>query len=93
MKKTLVFLVCVCLSLCQEVCQKDNMYEEEDCSGVITSQRVVRLSNGVLMPEVGLGTWKVTGEEEVFLALDASLASGYRLIDTAVAYNNHRFSA
>ena len=75
----------------QEVCQRDDLYEEEDCSSEgKTSERKVKLSNGVLMPQVGFGTWKITAEQEMFAVLDTSLASGYRLIDTAVAYNNHR---
>ena len=93
MKQTLLVLLYVCFSTGQEVCQKDNLYEEEDCSAGETSERLVKLSNGVLMPEIGYGTWKVTADQEIFKVLDASLAAGYRLIDTAVAYNNHRLGA
>ena len=32
----------------------------------------------------------VAGDEEIFQVLDAALKAGYRHIDTAVAYNNHR---
>jgi len=77
-------------SWAEEFCQKENDYEEEDCSAGKTSERVVKLANGVLMPEVGFGTWKITEEKDIFKALDASLGSGYRLIDTAVVYSNHR---
>ena len=93
MKQTLLVLLYVCFSTGQEVCQKDNLYEEEDCSAGETSERLVKLSNGVLMPEIGYGTWKVTADQEIFKVLDASLAAGYRLIDTAVAYHNHRLGA
>ena len=87
----LLVLVLPSLSQDQEVCNRDDLYQEEDCSSEgKTSERVVKLSNGVLMPQVGFGTWKITAEQEVFAVLDTSLASGYRLIDTAVAYNNHR---
>ena len=32
----------------------------------------------------------VAGDDEIFQVLDAALKAGYRHIDTAVAYNNHR---
>ena len=51
----------------------------------------VELSNGVKMPLVGFGTWKILGDEDIFMVIDAALSSGYRHFDTAVAYNNHRF--
>ena len=90
MKAALVLLVLLPPSWAEEFCQKENVYEEEDCSSGKTSERVVKLANGVLMPEVGLGTWKITEEEDIFQALDVALGAGYRLIDTAVVYNNHR---
>ena len=43
------------------------------------------------MPLVGFGTWKIVGDEDIFMVIDAALNSGYRHFDTAVAYNNHRF--
>ena len=91
--RSVLLLVFAWPVLCQsqDVCHREDLYEEGDCSTKgKTSERMVELSNGVLMPEVGFGTWKITGEQEVFLALDTCLTSGYRLIDTAVAYNNHR---
>ena len=91
MKAPLVLLALLCPSWAEEFCQKENVYEEGDCSAGKTSERVVKLPNGVLMPEVGFGTWKITEEKDIFKALDASLGSGYRLIDTAVVYNNHRW--
>lgn len=48
------------------------------------------LSNGVKMPKIGYGTYKCTdGSDEriVRMALDA----GYRLLDTAAAYENEEF--
>ncbi|CAI4225390.1 unnamed protein product [Auanema sp. JU1783] len=47
----------------------------------------IELSNGVLMPQFGLGTWQAT-KEEVKNAVHAALAKGYRLIDTAFVYSN-----
>jgi diketogulonate reductase-like aldo/keto reductase len=50
------------------------------------SSRLV-LNNGVRIPVIGLGTWKLTGERCYRAVLDA-LDMGYRLIDTASTYNN-----
>ena len=92
MKAAVVLLAALWSSRAEQSCQKEKLHEEEeDCSAGKTSERVVKLANGVLMPEVGFGTWKITDEKDIFQALDASLGSGYRLIDTAVVYNNHRW--
>ena len=63
----LVLAVLVCRSLCEEFCQKGKVYEEEDCSEEKTSDRFVKLTNGVKMPEIGFGTWKVTEERDIFI--------------------------
>ncbi len=47
------------------------------------------LSDGTAFPELGLGTYKLTGEEGVD-AIVSAIASGYRLLDTAVNYENER---
>ena len=46
------------------------------------------LSNGVQIPWIGLGTWKVLDGEECVMAVRAALNNGYRHIDTASAYGN-----
>lgn len=48
----------------------------------------VTLNNGVTMPWVGLGVWKVEDGNEVISSVKAALQAGYRHIDTAAAYNN-----
>ncbi|KAK1154948.1 glyoxal reductase isoform X2 [Acipenser oxyrinchus oxyrinchus] len=48
----------------------------------------VELNNGVRMPVLGLGTFKLRGYEAVYRALDAALAEGYRSFDTAAVYRN-----
>lgn len=48
-----------------------------------------RLPSGAEMPMVGLGTWTLRGQEAAD-AVATALELGYRHIDTAVAYNNHR---
>ena len=45
------------------------------------------LSNGVEIPRLGLGTWLV-GDGDVAQAVEHALRIGYRLIDTAQAYDN-----
>src|SRR3989338_8482696 len=48
----------------------------------------VKLNNGVEMPTLGLGTWKMSeGKETEHAVLDA-LRVDYRLIDTATLYGN-----
>ncbi|KAJ9048559.1 hypothetical protein DSO57_1033878 [Entomophthora muscae] len=47
-----------------------------------------QLNNRVLMPSVGLGTYRVRDEAELPKILQCALDSGYRLIDTAQVYRN-----
>jgi len=47
------------------------------------------LKTGHEMPKVGLGTWKLTGED-CLRAVPLALAMGYDQIDTADVYGNHR---
>jgi diketogulonate reductase-like aldo/keto reductase len=46
------------------------------------------LNNGVEMPWLGLGVWKVEDGNEVMTSVKAAIAAGYRSIDTAAAYGN-----
>lgn len=43
------------------------------------------LNNGVKMPEIGLGTFRMSSSAAQG-AVEAALADGYHLIDTAEAY-------
>lgn len=47
----------------------------------------LRLSNGVAMPAIGLGTWPLN-DDEAALAVDRALGVGWRHIDTAENYTN-----
>ncbi|MBA8815281.1 diketogulonate reductase-like aldo/keto reductase [Microbacterium halimionae] len=47
------------------------------------------LNDGFSFPEIGFGTYKLTGEEGVDAIVSATEA-GYRLLDTAVNYKNER---
>jgi len=49
--------------------------------------QTVTLNNGIEMPILGFGVFQV-GPEETEAAVTAALAAGYRLIDTAAAYQN-----
>ncbi|XP_063001931.1 glyoxal reductase-like [Elgaria multicarinata webbii] len=51
-------------------------------------ERTVWLNTGAPMPLLGLGTFRLQGEEAVRLSLDAALENGYRLVDTAAVYRN-----
>ncbi|XP_053305014.1 glyoxal reductase-like [Spea bombifrons] len=48
----------------------------------------VTLNNGVTMPLLGLGTFHLRGLQDVTQSVDAALACGYRLFDTASVYRN-----
>ena len=50
--------------------------------------KTITLSNGIEMPLLGLGTWKMGDGGEVEGAVRAALEIGYRLIDTAKLYGN-----
>ena len=56
------------------------------------AQRVptILLSNGVAMPQFGLGVWQAEEGVEVEQAVTTALACGYRMIDTAAIYRNER---
>nr|CDJ96464.1 Aldo keto reductase domain containing protein [Haemonchus contortus] len=47
----------------------------------------ITLSNGVNMPQVGLGTWQ-SSPADGKIAVKAAIEAGYRLIDTAAIYQN-----
>lgn len=48
----------------------------------------VPLNNGVMMPWLGLGMYKVTDEHQLQQAIQTALEAGYRGIDTATLYDN-----
>lgn len=53
-------------------------------------QSTKTLANGVEMPRLGFGVYKLTEREEVLIAIEAALNAGYRAIDTAALYNNEK---
>jgi len=50
---------------------------------------LLTLNNGVTMPAFGLGVYQSSPEQTIG-AVEAALADGYRMIDTAAAYFNER---
>jgi diketogulonate reductase-like aldo/keto reductase len=54
-----------------------------------TTTPALNLNNGISMPALGLGVYQ-SPPEETMGAVEAALANGYRLIDTAAAYGNER---
>uniref|UniRef100_A0A914ML93 NADP-dependent oxidoreductase domain-containing protein n=1 Tax=Meloidogyne incognita TaxID=6306 RepID=A0A914ML93_MELIC len=49
-----------------------------------------KLLDNYEIPLIGLGTYALWNQEDVDRAVDAALASGYRLFDTANFYNNEK---
>lgn len=52
--------------------------------------QMVILSNGVQMPQFGLGTYKMTEPEQAMQAVEKAVSLGYRAIDTASIYDNEQ---
>lgn len=48
----------------------------------------IRLNNGILMPQLGLGVFKIEGDNLVEETVETAFKAGYRLIDTAAVYRN-----
>ena len=55
----------------------------------VTQTPVITLNNGVELPALGLGVFQ-SPPAETTGAVEAAIADGYRLIDTAAAYGNER---
>lgn len=47
----------------------------------------VTLNDGLVLPQIGLGTYKLTGDDGI-ASIVGAIQEGYRLIDTATRYNN-----
>lgn len=51
-------------------------------------KETVSLSNGLELPQIGLGTWQITDRQQMKEVISNAYTHGYRLIDTAAAYSN-----
>lgn len=49
---------------------------------------LIKLNNGVEMPVIGFGTFKITDSVECEQSVVSAIRAGYRMIDTAQAYGN-----
>lgn len=56
-------------------------------TGQTRPEATVELASGVLLPQVGLGTWPMVGAA-AYSAVECALRAGYRLIDTSEQYAN-----
>ena len=61
-------------------------HDEDECG----ADDWLRLSSGHWMPRIGLGTAGLTEPTLVARVVSDALAAGYRMIDTADLYENHR---
>ena len=50
----------------------------------------IKLANGVEIPQVGMGLWQVTNQEDFNKAFETAIKAGYRLFDTAQIYGNEQ---
>ncbi|EJW05202.1 hypothetical protein EDEG_00057 [Edhazardia aedis USNM 41457] len=50
----------------------------------------ITMNNGLKIPQVGLGTWRICGAEKVEKVIRMSIKTGYRHIDTAMVYENEQ---
>lgn len=50
----------------------------------------IKLNNGVLMPQFGLGTYLMNQEGDAYNSVTVALENGYRHIDTAAIYKNEQ---
>lgn len=50
-------------------------------------QKLIKLNNGIEMPQIGFGVWKIPFNQTVKVVTDA-IKNHYRLIDTAKQYGN-----
>lgn len=53
-------------------------------------KKIMELSNGVSMPQLGFGVFQIPTHEDAKKATLQAIKAGYRLIDTAAAYMNER---
>lgn len=50
--------------------------------------KYVTLRNGMMIPQIGMGTWQINDRELMSKLIVKAFDEGYRLIDTAAAYSN-----
>lgn len=53
-------------------------------------QPTIKLADGSVIPQIGLGLWQVKDSKELRMAFDTAIDSGYRLFDSAQYYGNEQ---
>lgn len=48
----------------------------------------IKLDNGVQIPQIGFGTWRITDRDICIASVKSAIEAGYRHIDTAQIYGN-----
>ncbi|MCH3904278.1 MAG: aldo/keto reductase [Lactobacillus sp.] len=56
----------------------------------MTNIPYVKLNDGHKMPQLGFGVFQIPDHDQAVKTVEMALANGYRLIDTAEAYNNQQ---
>ena len=56
----------------------------------MTKIPTIKLNDGNEMPQLGFGVFQIPDHDEAVKTVEMALANGYRLIDTAEAYNNQK---
>lgn len=57
---------------------------------ITDSKGTIKISKGVYMPYLGLGTWRSREGQEVIQAVQWAIEAGYRHLDTAAVYQNEK---
>ncbi len=59
-------------------------------NNILSLESYVALHNGIKMPIVGFGTWKILPNSKAQRVVSSALSAGYRYIDTARIYLNEK---
>ncbi|MBC7512773.1 aldo/keto reductase [Candidatus Saccharibacteria bacterium] len=59
-------------------------------SYLLNEHTTVTLNDGTRMPQLGLGVWQAKDGDETRMAVKSAINAGYRMIDTAMVYQNER---
>ena len=57
---------------------------------MMDNDRGYRLKNGLIIPNIGLGTWHIKEQEIIDKMIYNAYQAGYRHIDTASKYQNEK---
>lgn len=86
--KTLIALAVILATGCSA--QNTKTPEINQNTTLPMNQTTITLSNGVVIPQFGLGVYSIPAGETTYNSVLAALKAGYRHIDTAHAYQNER---